>query len=254
MLSELWNFVKLSFNKRLALYEIIVLSLTVFGRFPYPIVKYCAFIVFVAASVVFVPIAASQSVSYLRLILAHKNRAKYPASREIAALAKQMNVQVKELGFVKGCTAYVWGRSLVLGIGLLRRLTLDERQAVVAHELGHIKQRFVIWRLVLMVPLLAIPLYSWWELTSPIFFTEQVTHIMITIMVAMALLAYIRVVMVPVNWLLEAGADKIAAKFVGKENIKSALLALASKEEYDTSSETHPSISERIKRIDKVEL
>lgn len=251
MRNELWNFVRLSVNQRLALYEIIVLSLTVFGRFPNLTVKYFAFIAFVVASLIFLPVAASEFVSYLRLILAHRNRVKCPVSREIAALAKQMNVQVKELGFVKGCTAYVWGKCLVLGMALLERLSFDQRQAVVAHELAHIKQRFVIWRLVFMIPLLAIPYYSWWELTSPIFFTESLTQLMITIMVAIALLAYIRVVMIPVNWLLEARADRTAAKFVGKETVKSALLALVNKEEYETSSETHPSISNRLKYIEK---
>ncbi|MFQ6065373.1 MAG: M48 family metalloprotease, partial [Candidatus Bathyarchaeia archaeon] len=129
----------------------------------------------------------------------------------------------------------------------------DKRQAVVAHELGHIKQRFILWRLAPMIPLLLLPFYAWWQLTTPIFFTEQVTHIMVTIMVAIAFLVYIRTVMIPVNWVLEAGADKIGAKFVGKENMISALLALGSKEEYDESSETHPSISERVKLIDKLE-
>lgn len=136
MLSELWNFIKASFNKRLALYEIVVMSLTFFGTFPNLRVKFVLFFMFIVASVLFVPIFTSQYVSLFRLFLAHKNREKFPIPNEIADLSKQMNVQVKELGIVKGCTAYVIGKHIVLGIELLKRLTLNERQAVVAHELG----------------------------------------------------------------------------------------------------------------------
>ena len=252
MLNELLSFIKLSFRKRLALYDVVVLSFTLFGRFPNLLVKYVAFAVFVGASVVCLPIFASQFVSYLRLVLAHRNRVKIEVSREIAALARQMKVQIKELGFVKGCTAYVWGKSLVLGIDLLKRITFDQRQAVVAHELAHIKHRHVIWRIVLTVPLLAIPYYCWLELTSPIFLTGPITFIVLNVMATVAMLAYVKVIMVPGNWVLEARADKTAAEFIGKEHIRSALLSLADKEKREIPSETHPSISERVRRIEEL--
>lgn len=254
MLSELWSLIKISFKKRLALYEIIVMSLTLFGTFPNPMVKFVAFFVFIAASGIFMPIFASQFVSQLRLIFAHKNRIKFPISNEIGDLSEQMSVQAKELGIVKGSTAYVMGKCLVLGVELIKQLTFDERQAVVAHELGHIKEKHVLFRFVLMIPLLAIPLYGWSKLYSPIFFTESLTHIVLAIMVSIAFLAYMRLVMIPINWLIEARADRIAARFAGNRNIKSALLTLANKEKLEKSSETHPSISERVKFIEKLEI
>ena len=57
--------------------------------------------------------------------------------------------------------------------------------------------------------------------------------------------------MIPINWWLEGRADKIAAKYVGKEYIKSALLTLADKKNLNEPSETHPPIMKRIKLIEK---
>jgi len=254
MLGELVNFIRLSFGKRMILYEIVVLSLTVYGTFPDLTIKLVGFSVCVITSGLFLPIFTSQFVSQLRVIIAHRSIPKIPISNEIANLAERMNVQVKELGLVKGCTAYVIGKCLVLGKELLERLTYDERQAVVAHELAHIRQRYIFWRIALTSPLLAIPLYSWWRISSPIFFTEWLTHIIITIMLFIGLLAYISMVMIPINWYLEVGADGTAARFAGKNNIKSALLNLVDKEKHEVQSETHPSISERVKRIEKLEF
>lgn len=77
---------------------------------------------------------------------------------------------------------------------------------------------------------------------------------MLTIMVGIALLAYMTIVMTPINWYLEVRADRIAARFTGKKNIKSALLTFANKEKLGMSSETHPSISERVKLIEKLRI
>jgi Zn-dependent protease with chaperone function len=61
---------------------------------------------------------------------------------------------------------------------------------------------------------------------------------------------------VPINWYLEFRADRIAAKFVGREYMKSALTKLAKSKNYDVNepSETHPSITERIKELDRLKL
>lgn len=90
-----------------------------------------------------------------------------------------------------------------------------------------------------MIPLLAIPLYSWRIIYSPVFFTESLTHIVLTIMVIIAFLAYIRLVMIPINWYLEAKADRIAVRFARKKNIKSTLLTIAKKGKLGMPSETH---------------
>jgi len=254
MLSGFWNIVRVSFRKRFILYYVVVLSLTLFGTFPSLIVKFMSFFVFVAASMFFVPIVTSQFISTLRQFLAHKNRVKLPISDEIANLTQQIGAQVKELGIVKGCTAYVLGKSLVLGIELLELLTFNERQAVVAHELGHIKEKHTLFRVILSIPLLALPLFSWSKLYSPIFLTESLTQIILTVMLNIALLAFFILVTIPVNWYLELRADRIAARFEGKENIKSALMKLGNKKNLKEPSETHPSIAERVKLIEKPEF
>lgn len=66
------------------------------------------------------------------------------------------------------------------------------------------------------------------------------------------MLAFLFLAMIPVNWLAELRADKVAVKFEGKENMQSALLKLTKQEEQDQPSETHPSIKQRIKRIEEM--
>jgi len=182
------------------------LSLTLFGTFPSLIVKFVSFVVFIVASVLFVPIFTLQFISQLRQVLAHKKREKFPISYEIADLSRRIGAQVKELRIVKGCTAYVLRGSLVLGTDLIEELTFDERQAVVGHELGHIKEKHAILRVILPIPLLAVPLYSWSRLYSPIFFTESLTQIILTVMLNIALLAFVMLATIPINWYLELRA------------------------------------------------
>lgn len=254
MLREFWNIVRVSFRKRFILYYLIILSMTLFGTFPNLIVKLVAFFVFVAASILFVPIFTSQFISTIRWIVAHFRRERFPVSFEIASLSKRIGTQAKEFGIVKGCTAYIWMKTLVLGKELLDRLTFDERQAVIAHELGHIKDKRTILRVILPILLLAVPLYSWSTLYSPIFFSKSLTQIILTVMLNIALLAFVMVVTIPINWHIEFRADQIAAKFAGKGSIKSALLKLENEKNLKEPSETHPSIAERVKAIEKLEI
>jgi Zn-dependent protease with chaperone function len=252
MLQELWRFIR-SFKKRFVLYYIIVLTMTLFGTVPVLAVKLLAFAVFLTASVLFVPIITSQFVSTIRQFQAYRNRVKIPISNEITHLSEKAGVQVQQLGIVKGCTAFVLRNSLVLGKDLLQKLSFDERQAVVAHELGHIKEqrKHTLLRLFWLVTLLAFVLFSWSKLYSPIFFSESVTQIILTVMVNIALLAFMTVVMIPINWYIELDADRFAKYLVGKELIRSALLKLTDEKSFSEPSETHPSIEERVKRLDK---
>jgi len=55
----------------------------------------------------------------------------------------------------------------------------------------------------------------------------------------------------PIQWELEKRADRAAVKYVGREAIKSALLALEKGERMNEPSETHPPTSNRIKWIDE---
>jgi len=253
VLGELWNLIK-SFRKRFFLYYVVVLAVTLFGTFPILIVKLGAFVVFLAASILFVPVITSQYVSTIQQFVSHRNRIRLPISTEILDLSNRAGVKLTGLGIVKGCNAYVLGRSLVLGKELLERLDFNQRQAVVAHELGHVKKRVkhAVIRLVWFASLLAVLFYGWSRMSSPIFFSESVTQLVLTAMLNIALLAFMTVVMIPINWYVEFDADRTAVELAGNANIKSALLKIANERSLKEPSETHPSIEERVKRIDKV--
>jgi Zn-dependent protease with chaperone function len=252
MLQDLWRFIK-SFKMRFVIYYLVVLTLTLFGTIPVLAVKLLLFTVFLAASVLFVPIISSMFVSTIRQFQAYRNRVDIPISKEITLLSEKAGIQLKSLGIVKGRTAFVLRNSLILGKDLLQKLSFDERQAVVAHELGHIKgqRKHTLFRLFWIVSLLAVVLFSWSKLYSPIFFSESITQIILTVMVNIALLAFMTIVMIPINWYIELDADRFAKELVGKEHIRSALLKLTDEKGFSEPSETHPSIEERVKRLDK---
>lgn len=254
MLGELWRFIKASFSKRLAIYTIVVMSLTFFGSIPSLFVKFLFFSLFTIAAGLFLMIFGRLFLlPGIQQILAYRNSRIIQTPDEIVYLSNQIGAEVKKLRIAEGlCNAYVIGGAIVLGKELLEKLNLAEILAVIAHELTHKKGKHILLRLVIMIPFLALAMYSWSRLYSPIFFTESFTQIVLTVMVNIGLLAFMLVTMTVPNWILEFKADRTAAKFAGKENIKSALLKLVGKENYEEPSETHPSVAERIKRIDKL--
>lgn len=254
MLGEMWNFIRANFKKRSILYAIVVYSLTIFGSFPTFEVKLLFLLLFFTASGFFMPIYAAHFLSRVQQILLYIKREKIPIPDEMRELAGRIGGSFKELGIVKGHNAYVIGKTLILGTETLEQLDFNQIQAVVAHESGHIKEKHGLFRFLAMVLLLLIPWYSWSKLYSPIFFTESLTQIMLTVMVSIAFLAYMTFVMIPVNWYLEIRADRIAARLVGKEHIKSALLSFGRSQNLDEPSEDHPSIFERLKQIEKLKL
>ena len=255
MLGELWRFVKANFSKRLAIYTIVVMSLTFFGSIPSLFVKLLFFSVFTIAAGLFLVIFGRLFLlPGVQQILAYRKSRIIEIPDEIVYLSNQMGVEIRKLRIAEGlCNAYVIGGAIVIGKELLEKLNLSEILAVVAHELAHKKGKHIPLRVVIMIPFLVLAMYSWSRLYSPIFFTESFTQIVLTVMVNIGLLAFMLVTMIVPNWILEFKADRTAAKFRGKENIKSALLKLVDKENYEEPSETHPSVGERIKRIDKLQ-
>jgi len=251
MLREFWNFIK-SFKKRFVLYCFVVLSGSIFGSFPSLLVKLCALSVFVVSSVFFLPIAVSQFASAIKQLTMHKSGIQVSIPLEIANLANKAGVTIKELRIVKANIAYVIGKSLVLGIELVDKLDRNELLAVVAHELGHIKRRHLLIKIAFLILFWIILMLSWSSFSSPIFLNETVTQIILTVVLNIMEFAFLLVVFIPINWLIEFDADKFAAKLVGKEHIKSALLKIVDADEVEEPSETHPSVAERVNRIDKL--
>lgn len=253
MLREFLNFIK-SFKKRFILYYMVVLAANIFGTFPFLLVKLFSLGIFFASSVFFLPVAFSFFVSVIKQFSLHRSRVKIPLSMEIAELARRVGVTITELAIVKANNAYVMGRSLVLGTVLLEKLSYDERQAVVAHELGHIKRRHIAIKGVFLGLFWAFLMWSWSNFCLPIIFSELVTQIILTVVLNIAGFAFLLLVLIPINWWAELDADKFAAKFVGKEHIKSALLKLVDADKLEEPSETHPSVAERMKHIDKLNV
>lgn len=253
MLREFLNFIK-SFKKRFAVCYVVVLAANIFGTFPFLSVQLFALSMFFVSSVFFLPVAFSFFVSVVKQFSMHRSRVKIPLSLEIAEFAKRAGVTIKELAIVKANNAYVMGRSLVLGTELIEKLSYDERQAVVAHELGHVKRRHMIIKGVFLGFFWAFLLWSWSNFRLPILFSELVTQIILIVVLNIAGFAFMLLVLIPINWWAELDADKLAAKLVGKEHIKSALLKLVDVDKLDEPSETHPSVAERIRHIDKLRV
>jgi Zn-dependent protease with chaperone function len=254
MIGDLWRLIKIGFKKRFTIYYSVDLSLIFFGAFPFLVLKLIAFAAFIIAGTFFVSIFASQFISQVKQLWAHRKRTRMPVTKEIAALSNLTGAKLKDLGFVKEETAYVFGKSLVLGIDLVKKLSVVERQAVVAHELGHIRERHGLWKIGSIFPIIGFGLYSFSKFSSPIFFNEPTTQAICTIMLNIGMLALVMFATIPVNWYLELRADRFAARFAGKENIKSALSKLGTARSRQEASETHPSISERLKALDKLKL
>lgn len=254
MLGELYKYFKVNFGKRLFLYAAIIIGFTLLGTplLSNVVLKLSSLIFLLVASGVFVPIFVSQFVTNLKLLFTHRNRVKLPVSKEIADLSRRIGIRVKELGIVKGCTAYVIGKTIVLGTELLKRLTFEQRQAVVAHELGHIKKRHRMWSAFSLMLIVTFALFGFSNLYVPTFFVESQIYIMLVVITNITSLVFVMVAFIPISWHLEMKADEVAAEFGGKENIKSALLAIADKKDLKEPSETHPSILERIKHIEKL--
>jgi STE24 endopeptidase len=253
MLRDFWNFIK-SFKKRFAVDYLVVLTGIIFGSFPSLLVKLCTLIVFAVLSVFFLPNAISHFASIIMPIYRRKSGIQVPIPLEIANLADKAGVTVEELRIVKANNAYAMGKSLILGIELMDRLDLNEVLAVVAHELGHIKMR---WRHLLIK--IAFLILSWIILmlscssfSSPIFLNETVTQIILAVVLNIMGGALLLVVFIPINWLIEFDVDEFAAKLVGREYIKSALLKIVDADEVEEPSETHPSVAERVNRINKL--
>lgn len=172
--------------------------------------------------------------------MTHKKAEVVPVPLEISRLADKMGVRIKEFRIRRNfCNAYVKNGVLVLGKELIEKLNLQQCLAVVAHELGHIKEKHVLIRFLALIPIL-LSAYTWLEL--PLSFC------------LIALFAYTYVMMIPINWWLETRADKIAAKYVGKKHIKSALFILAGKKNLNEPSETHPPTIKRIEVVDEVKI
>jgi len=222
---------------------LVVTSVTFFKIFSDPVMKLLSCILFfISAEMYSLTTLVPMLLSYLVILRSSHEVMWIPIPKEVIDLAHRMRVKVKKLGIhLSLYNAYTKGSSIIIGKALLDRLNVEESCAIIAHELSHIKRRPVeiIIKSTYLIPI-SLSIISWTSLPY--------------VMFLLGALAYMVVLITPLNWLFELLADIDAAKYVGKEHIKSALLALAiDKRKLNEPSETHPPIIKRIKNIEQLD-
>ncbi len=257
MLSDIWRFLRASFNRRLCVYYAVILCYTLFGAFPIVLFK----LLFLAA---FVPVASlfliilSRNFLYptFKFIWLSRKVPKLPVPNELKQLAERMNTPLEYMKIIniKEKNAFATPKGIVFTKGLLNALDRGEIMSVAAHELGHNKGKHVAYKFIAMIGVLGVFMFEWLRFSSPILLNLTITQIVLQTMIEVALLALAIVSMIPVNWIAELKADNAAVRFTGKENIRSALLKLTKSEEQDQPCETHPSIKQRIKHIEEIKM
>ena len=250
MLSELLKFIRISFKRRMFLYEIGVFTLTLFGSFPNLLARFICLGIFLVAFALLTPFLTSLFALQLKMLFLKKHEADQRTKNKVNRIAERLGVRVKRVLIAKGmCNAYVRFGTLVLGEELLDRLGPSEVRAVIGHELGHMKEKHVWYKIVVAMLSPALPLWVWLRLYWPIIINELFTQILLNVMITIAIIAYLMIFMIPLNWTLEARADKTAVDIAGKASTISALLAIVNRESFKVPTEYHPSVSERVKQI-----
>ena len=159
---------------------------------------------------------------------------------EFRILAEQMGVKLhrtRPFGIKKGLDnafARHWSRQVIFGAELLQKLNKQEKFALAAHELAHLKQIPGFSEILLLFCGVFLILYF---LEAP------------DIMKILAFFAFFLILFVFLCWQREFEADAAAAKIVGAGTVISLLQKLRPPTYWDQDSETHPSIRRRICRL-----
>ena len=257
MLSEVFRFIKASFNKRLSLYLAVVTCFTMFGSIPIDALKLPFLFAFIPVSAIFLFIFSKNFIyPNFKFMALYKKATIIPAPKEFQDLAKRMGTSIKEIKIISSDkkNAFATKDGIAFTKKLLDEFSKEEILGVTAHEIAHKKNHHILYRALILVPIMIGVVLSWSQFTPLVLFNEAITQPLFRIMMETALLAFMMVAMIPASWYIELKADAAAAKFVGKQYIQSALLKLATGEEIDQHSETHPSISERVKYIENLKL
>ena len=150
-------------------------------------------------------------------LMLKRRKIEVPLPDEIAILAKNMGLKISRMTiFPDVCNAYASGKKLFMGQKLLDKLDAKQIEAVAAHEFGHIKGRHNVAQMLYILPIIIFLWLNWNTLPTGILY--------------LGLFAYVMVALVPIHWTIERKADRAAAKYVGKEAFKSALLAISEKD------------------------
>ena len=166
---------------------------------------------------------------------------------ELSNLAKMMGVRLKGEDIVKVAPQWVNAGATIDGKIILGQIVADEfdreaRRGILAHELAHLKAKHSMKSATVLL------------LTSiPVFFFISLLHLPGLVNSLLVFSAY-GLILPKVSWRFEYEADAIAATFVGSHPVIEGLGKLAEAKHADVGHDTysHPSISNRISRLQKM--
>ncbi|MBN2230443.1 MAG: M48 family metalloprotease [Candidatus Thorarchaeota archaeon] len=190
---------------------------------------------------------------------------KYP---KIMSVLERSNLEIHLIGFlplrkIKVINAYQWGskKNAVIAISdyLEQILTEEEIAAVVAHELGHIKNHHFSKMIITLSisPLILINFYCLYSIFDIYQYLNEVQMLLLLAILGFLALGVPLTVIPWISRRREVQADEYAACLVGREIIASALRKLVDNEvvfwDVDKRIEfllSHPSISKRVTTIE----
>lgn len=175
----------------------------------------------------------------LRLQL--RNKVKWgPAPAFLVDLAKKMRIKldkkrpygVTEID-IGGAASDMFNRRIIVTNAVLS-LPDDERDAVLAHELGHLK------------PFQATLTYL--LAYSVMFYASIFAHVN-SVVAIVGSTAWFLVFRTIIGHALEYNADATSRRFIDSKALAQALKDLVRPEKWDITSDTHPSVNDRIARL-----
>jgi Zn-dependent protease with chaperone function len=186
----------------------------------------------------------SKNIKELKRIYGARKTYSFGLIEEFLNLAKAMGVHLRGQDTLKivpcwvNAAACLDGR-IILGQAIAEQFDKEDRQALLAHELAHLKARHPLKNAsVLLLVFVAVV------------FAIPFLHLPGLVNLLLVFSAY-GLILPAVSWRLEYEADAIAARFVGRQPVTIALGKLAEANNIDVQRDTylHPSVRKRISRL-----
>jgi len=238
-MGQVWDFFKIKFKAKLYIFLVVVFYAVLFTVNPMiisqlPSFLICLGFIFLMAIVLLIDLAGNLKDLVLMLF---KKKIELPVPIEIANLAANMGVTCKSFKIVtdnfNACVLPTGG--VLIGDKTFFRLSKEELLAVFAHEFGHHKKGHHLMKISVFL-LLLVTGYGVFQ-SLPEF------------MIGYALFAFTSIGMIPLSWYFELEADEMGKKYVGADHMISALEKISSDRDPSEASESHPSISARIRAL-----
>jgi Zn-dependent protease with chaperone function len=181
------------------------------------------------------------------IILEARRTYSFALVEELSGLAKMMGVRLEGEDILKVAPQWINAGAtidgkIILGQVIANEFDRETRRGILSHELAHLKAKHPMKHFAIL--LLAF---------IPVFFFILLLHLPAFVDFLLVFSAY-GLILPEVSWRLEYEADAIAATFVGINPVIKGLRKLAEAKHADVSRNTysHPSISNRISRLQKM--